>query len=271
MFQVGRQENAIGWYHSHPGYGCWLSGIDVSTQMLNQNFQEPFVAIVIDPVRTISAGKVCLGAFRTYPKVWKHLLTTFSYKLRSHQFFFICLIFSGLQTSQRRTFGVPNNPVKQNRRLWRALQTVLFVRGDLLQVLLGQEAFGLVVEQVLGEHTQFVKPDDKRGLHNWPNIWSFRETRTVRWGVVPRFHNGRHWATRPQHRREISQSQPGQLQNDYRSDSWINGPDHQGPTFQSSRKQRDFRFLSFVYVKLRHFYFLSKLFKCSFSRCQIDE
>ncbi|KAG8260244.1 COP9 signalosome complex subunit 5 [Homalodisca vitripennis] len=66
---VGRQENAIGWYHSHPGYGCWLSGIDVSTQMLNQNFQEPFVAIVIDPVRTISAGKVCLGAFRTYPKV----------------------------------------------------------------------------------------------------------------------------------------------------------------------------------------------------------
>ncbi|KOB63012.1 JAB-MPN domain protein [Operophtera brumata] len=55
--EVGRHENAIGWYHSHPGYGCWLSGIDVSTQMLNQNFQEPFVAIVIDPVRTISAGK----------------------------------------------------------------------------------------------------------------------------------------------------------------------------------------------------------------------
>ena len=24
--QVGRLENAIGWYHSHPGYGCWLSG-----------------------------------------------------------------------------------------------------------------------------------------------------------------------------------------------------------------------------------------------------
>jgi COP9 signalosome complex subunit 5 len=69
--QVGRLENAIGWYHSHPGYGCWLSGIDVSTQMLNQNYQEPFVAIVIDPTRTISAGKVCLGAFRTYPKGYK--------------------------------------------------------------------------------------------------------------------------------------------------------------------------------------------------------
>ncbi|KAG8222720.1 hypothetical protein J437_LFUL001890 [Ladona fulva] len=33
--------------------------------------EEPFVAIVIDPVRTISAGKVCLGAFRTYPKGYK--------------------------------------------------------------------------------------------------------------------------------------------------------------------------------------------------------
>lgn len=72
FIQVKRLENAIGWYHSHPGYGCWLSGIDVSTQMLNQNFQEPFVAIVVDPVRTISAGKVCLGAFRTYPKVNFH-------------------------------------------------------------------------------------------------------------------------------------------------------------------------------------------------------
>ncbi|XP_022671309.1 COP9 signalosome complex subunit 5-like isoform X2 [Varroa destructor] len=68
---VGRLENVIGWYHSHPGYGCWLSGIDVSTQMMNQQFQEPFVAIVIDPVRTISAGKVNLGAFRTYPKGFK--------------------------------------------------------------------------------------------------------------------------------------------------------------------------------------------------------
>ncbi|CAO1630425.1 unnamed protein product [Jaminaea pallidilutea] len=65
--QVGRLENAIGWYHSHPGYGCWLSGIDVNTQMTNQQFTDPFVAVVIDPNRTISAGRVDIGAFRTYP------------------------------------------------------------------------------------------------------------------------------------------------------------------------------------------------------------
>ena len=61
----------MGWYHSHPGYGCWLSGIDVSTQMLNQQFQEPFLAVVIDPTRTVSAGKVEIGAFRTYPEGYK--------------------------------------------------------------------------------------------------------------------------------------------------------------------------------------------------------
>ncbi|EKM76920.1 hypothetical protein AGABI1DRAFT_62649 [Agaricus bisporus var. burnettii JB137-S8] len=66
--KVGRLENAIGWYHSHPGYGCWLSGIDVNTQLNNQKYQDPFVAVVIDPNRTISAGKVDIGAFRTYPE-----------------------------------------------------------------------------------------------------------------------------------------------------------------------------------------------------------
>ncbi|KAL4909267.1 hypothetical protein BDW74DRAFT_146277 [Aspergillus multicolor] len=65
--EAGRMENAVGWYHSHPGYGCWLSGIDVSTQDMQQ-MSGPFVAVVIDPERTISAGKVDIGAFRTYPK-----------------------------------------------------------------------------------------------------------------------------------------------------------------------------------------------------------
>jgi proteasome lid subunit RPN8/RPN11 len=64
----GRLENMVGWYHSHPGYGCWLSGIDCQTQMTQQMFQEPFLAVVIDPHRTIAAGKVDLGAFRTYPE-----------------------------------------------------------------------------------------------------------------------------------------------------------------------------------------------------------
>lgn len=67
----GRMENAVGWYHSHPGYGCWLSGIDVSTEQTHQSYNDPFVAVVIDPDRTISAGKVEIGAFRTFPEDYK--------------------------------------------------------------------------------------------------------------------------------------------------------------------------------------------------------
>jgi COP9 signalosome complex subunit 5 len=47
LYLIWRVFQVVGWYHSHPGYGCWLSGIDVSTQALNQQFQEPFVAIVV--------------------------------------------------------------------------------------------------------------------------------------------------------------------------------------------------------------------------------
>ncbi len=89
--KTNKEEPGLGWYHSHPGYGCWLSGIDVDTQNFNQKFQDPWLAIVVDPVRTIAQGKVAprnkskekcfnvfvslgqvqLGAFRTYPDDYK--------------------------------------------------------------------------------------------------------------------------------------------------------------------------------------------------------
>ena len=64
----GREEHVVGWYHSHPGYGCWLSGIDVDTQSQNQMFTDPYLAIVVDPVRSQASGRVEIGAFRTYPE-----------------------------------------------------------------------------------------------------------------------------------------------------------------------------------------------------------
>ena len=30
--QTGRTEDVVGWYHSHPGFGCWLSQTDINTQ-----------------------------------------------------------------------------------------------------------------------------------------------------------------------------------------------------------------------------------------------
>ncbi|KAK3692193.1 JAB1/Mov34/MPN/PAD-1 ubiquitin protease-domain-containing protein [Podospora appendiculata] len=69
--EADRAENIVGWYHSHPGYGCWLSGIDVNTQFMQQQFLDPFVAVVIDPDRTVSGNKVDIGAFRTFPENYK--------------------------------------------------------------------------------------------------------------------------------------------------------------------------------------------------------
>jgi COP9 signalosome complex subunit 5 len=66
--KIGKTAAVLGWYHSHPGFGCWLSGIDVNTQFNNQNFQDPYLAIVVDPKRTMSSGKVELKAFRTWPE-----------------------------------------------------------------------------------------------------------------------------------------------------------------------------------------------------------
>lgn len=65
--RVLKEQPVVGWYHSHPGYGCWMSGIDVGTQLDHQTFEDPYVAVVIDPVKTMASGKVEIGAFRTYP------------------------------------------------------------------------------------------------------------------------------------------------------------------------------------------------------------
>jgi len=71
MKKVGRMEEVIGWYHSHPGLGVFMSGTDVRTQRVQQQFQDPYLSIVIDPKSTISTGKPRMGAFRTYPKDYK--------------------------------------------------------------------------------------------------------------------------------------------------------------------------------------------------------
>ncbi|KAG6402475.1 hypothetical protein SASPL_134670 [Salvia splendens] len=87
--QTGRPEMVVGWYHSHPGFGCWLSGVDINTQQdlgdaywcaydlyscllsyalfheiwsfeaLNQRA----VAVVVDPIQSVK-GKVVIDAFR---------------------------------------------------------------------------------------------------------------------------------------------------------------------------------------------------------------
>jgi len=62
--QTGRPEMVVGWYHSHPGFGCWLSGVDVNTQQSFESLNKRSVAVVVDPIQSVK-GKVVIDAFRT--------------------------------------------------------------------------------------------------------------------------------------------------------------------------------------------------------------
>lgn len=61
--QTGRPEMVVGWYHSHPGFGPWLSSVDVNTQMSFEALNKRAVAVVIDPIQSVK-GKVVIDAFR---------------------------------------------------------------------------------------------------------------------------------------------------------------------------------------------------------------
>ena len=47
----------VGWYHSHPGFGCWLSGVDINTQQSFEALNQRAVAVVVDPIQSVK-GKV---------------------------------------------------------------------------------------------------------------------------------------------------------------------------------------------------------------------
>ena len=73
----GLKDRFMGWYHSHPfdvneQYShCYLSNTDLSTQLAWQRSEDPhgnpWVAIVVDPLRSLAKNHPELCAFRAYP------------------------------------------------------------------------------------------------------------------------------------------------------------------------------------------------------------
>ncbi|RWS21652.1 26S proteasome non-ATPase regulatory subunit 14-like isoform X2, partial [Leptotrombidium deliense] len=61
--QTARPEMVVGWYHSHPGFGCWLSGVDINTQQSFEALSNKSIAVVVDPIQSVK-GKVVIDAFR---------------------------------------------------------------------------------------------------------------------------------------------------------------------------------------------------------------
>jgi len=71
-----RREKFMGWYHSHPfdvglHSHCFLSQTDISTQLQWQRAEDPhgnpFLAVVVDPLRSLAKKNPELKAFRAYP------------------------------------------------------------------------------------------------------------------------------------------------------------------------------------------------------------
>jgi COP9 signalosome complex subunit 5 len=74
--EMTRKERFCGWYHTHPfdidvNSHCYLSNTDISTQLQWQRAEDPhghpWVAIVIDPLRSLAKGHPEMKAFRVYP------------------------------------------------------------------------------------------------------------------------------------------------------------------------------------------------------------
>jgi len=61
--QTNRPQMVVGWYHSHPGFGCWLSGVDINTQQSFEALNKRAVSVVVDPIQSVK-GKVVIDAFR---------------------------------------------------------------------------------------------------------------------------------------------------------------------------------------------------------------
>jgi proteasome lid subunit RPN8/RPN11 len=57
IHRQGRSEYIVGWYHSHPGFGCFLSSIDMETQVGLQGMFSECVALVVDPYGFIVSGR----------------------------------------------------------------------------------------------------------------------------------------------------------------------------------------------------------------------
>jgi 26S proteasome regulatory subunit N11 len=65
--QTHRQEMVVGWYHSHPGFGCWLSSVDINTQTTFEQLNPRCAAVVIDPVQSVK-GRSSLMRFVSIPR-----------------------------------------------------------------------------------------------------------------------------------------------------------------------------------------------------------
>lgn len=64
--ETGRDEQFLGWYHSHAGSGCFLNPVARETQQGFEGIQPRAIAVVVDPVQSVK-GRVVMESFRVIP------------------------------------------------------------------------------------------------------------------------------------------------------------------------------------------------------------
>ena len=66
--ETHQKDFLVGWYHSHPNFGCWLSSTDIETQT-TYFYEEYHCALVIDPIRRYLKFFKLLDGNRGYREV----------------------------------------------------------------------------------------------------------------------------------------------------------------------------------------------------------
>lgn len=66
LMEHRRKNYIVGWYHSHPNIGIFMSGTDIHTQQNYQYFFPYAVALVIDPGKFLKTGKISDIDFKVF-------------------------------------------------------------------------------------------------------------------------------------------------------------------------------------------------------------
>ncbi|GMH54488.1 hypothetical protein TrRE_jg10907, partial [Triparma retinervis] len=81
MLEETSEEKFCGWYHSHPfDVGlhdhCYFSSTDLSTQLHWQRSEDghgnPWLGVVVDPLRSLALGTLTVAGFRAFPPEYKN-------------------------------------------------------------------------------------------------------------------------------------------------------------------------------------------------------
>ncbi len=116
-----KKETIVGWVHTHPSFGCFLSGTDKSTQRIYQNLFPQAVALVIDPSKYYQTSKQ-----RDLEIEFFRLISDLDYQAIPYGFYFdeITRHLSNLVEVDLK-WELPQLPANEVRKLHQKLDTIV--------------------------------------------------------------------------------------------------------------------------------------------------